>query len=373
MGVFESAPGIFLLLITVRWFQGSAFDKSILAASVHAGLLIAPIVIFTQRRFRLSAPHCMHILLIASAALMSLAGVVTQKHYFTLLAAVAILLQSAATPLLTSIYSENIPATSRGRYFSQCGVIRGVSSVIFATVAGWCLSGRLHLYPVLIAVYAAALLLASALLKRVPGAPRAPQVVASPLACFSHLRSDRVLRETIIAWNLLGFGNLMMIPLRVEYLANGRYGLSLSEVEIALLISTIPNTARLLSIGMWGRVFDKMNFFSLRMLLNFSFAIGTLSFFATNSWALLLCSAVLLGCTAAGGEVAWNLGVTKFTTPDKVPDYMAVHTFFTGLRGVVAPGVGFFLLQYLSPQSLSWICAALIFSSIFVLVRIQKS
>jgi MFS family permease len=111
---------------------------------------------------------------------------------------------------------------------------------------------------------------------------------------------------------LLGFGNLMMMPLRVEYLANHRYGLQLSEAQIALLISTLPNIARLIGTPLWGRIFDTMNFFSLRMVLNVSFLIGTLAFFASDSLALLALSAVLIGFTTAGGDIAWSLWVTKF-------------------------------------------------------------
>jgi hypothetical protein len=246
------------------------------------------------------------------------------------------------------------------------------ASIAFATAAGWAISGRLEMYPFLLAGYVVVLVLAAWLVQRIPvGAPSA-QNNRPMLACFSLLKSDRVLRETTIAWNLLGFGNLMMVPLRVEYLANSQHGLQLSEVDVALLVSTIPNVARLLSTGMWGRAFDAMNFFSLRMILNLSFALGTLSFFATGSWSLLVFSAALLGFTTAGGEVAWNLWVTKFAPPERVPDYMAVHTFFAGVRGIVAPFVGFFLLQYATMQTLSWISAALMFSSVLVLMHTQR-
>ncbi len=373
MGIFESAPNIFILLIIVRWFQGTPADKSLVAAAVHGGLLIAPLVLFVQRRLEISAPRCMFLLLAAAAVMMALAGVASGKRLFTVSAALSIMLQSASVPLLTGIYATNVPATLRGRYFSQCSTIRMAASIVFATAAGWAISGRLEMYPGLIAGYVVVLGLAAWLVQRIPtGAPSAAQSDRSMLACFSLLKSDQILRQTTIAWNLLGFGNLMMVPLRVEYLANSHYGLHLSEIDVALLVSTIPNVARVLSTGMWGRAFDAMNFFSLRMVLNLSFVLGTLSFFATGSWLLLVFSAALLGFTTAGGEVAWNLWVTKFAPAEKVPDYMAVHTFFTGVRGIAAPCVGFFLLQYASIQTLSWISAVLMFSSVLVLARTQK-
>ena len=46
--------------------------------------------------------------------------------------------------------------------------------------------------------------------------------------------------------------------------------------------------------------------------------------------------AIIFGISNAGGDVAWSLWVTKFAPPNRVADYMSVHTFFTGVRGVMA-------------------------------------
>lgn len=371
MGIFESAQGMFILLILVRWFHGSPADKSMVAAADKMGLLIAPLVLFAQRFAKVSAPRSMATLFFLSACAMGAAGMVASKTSFALLATLSVLLASGATPLLTSVYSTNVPAPVRGRHFGRNSAIRVGTSMAFATLAGAALSGRLHLFPWLLGVYAVSLFVAGVLANAVPMVQtetRSPPL----LECFSYLRSDPILRETTIAWMLLGFGNLMMIPLRIEYLANPIYGLKLSEVEIALVVSTVPNFSRLIGTALWGRAFDAMNFFTLRMVLNVSFAVGTLAFFASGSWSFLVCSAAVLGFVNAGGDVAWNLWVTKFAPAERVPDYMAVHTFFTGFRGVVAPATGFFLLQHLQLQTLSWLSASLMFSSLLVLARARK-
>jgi MFS family permease len=140
---------------------------------------------------------------------------------------------------------------------------------------------------------------------------------------------------------LMGTANLMMWPLRVEYLANPRHGLSLAVSTIALLIGVIPNIARLVMSPLWGLLFDRMNFFALRVVLNLGFALGILAFFTSNSMTGLIIGAVVFGISNAGGDVAWSLWVTKFAPAEKVADYMSVHTFFTGVRGVGAPLLAF--------------------------------
>lgn len=370
-GIYESAPSIFILLIVVRWFQGGPFEKSLIPAANPIGFLIAPLAIFLDRRFRSGPSRALSALYGGAALALLLASVVPVEGYFIALCVLAMVMHASGTTFVTSLYSANIPATIRGRSFAQFNLIRIATSIVFASGAGWMLSGRLHLYPVLMAVFALALAGSAWLVKLLP------KVVVqyeqrSLLGCFAYLKTDRLLLDTSVAWMLLGFGNLMMVPLRVEYLANQRYGLNLSEAQIAILISTLPNLARLIGTPIWGRIFDTVNFFSLRMILNISFLVGTLAFFASGSMWVLMLSAVLIGFTTAGGDIAWSLWVTKFAPPERVSDYMAVHTFFTGIRGLIAPAVGFYMLEFVSMRALSWFSALLMALSVFVLWRTQR-
>ena len=108
------------------------------------------------------------------------------------------------------------------------------------------------------------------------------------------------------------------------------------------------------------------------MVLNLGFGLGILSFFFSESMPGLILGAVVFGISNAGGDVAWSLWVTKLAPPDRVADYMAVHTFFTGLRGVVAPWLAFHLLGPLSITTLGWISAGLILlASIMLLPEVK--
>jgi MFS family permease len=119
-------------------------------------------------------------------------------------------------------------------------------------------------------------------------------------------------------------------------------------------------------------LFDTMNFFILRITLNIGFMLGMLSFFATGSVAGLVAGAILFGISNAGADVAWSLWVTKFAPPERVADYMSVHTFFTGVRGVFAPVLGFYLVAGCAPATLGWISAGLILvGSLFLVPEIK--
>jgi MFS family permease len=115
-------------------------------------------------------------------------------------------------------------------------------------------------------------------------------------------------------------------------------------------------------------LFDRMNFFVLRIVLNCGFALGMLSFFGGSHIAWLIVGAIIYGISNAGGDVAWSLWVTKFAPPERVADYMSVHTFFTGLRGVIAPVVAFQLVAHFSVSAISWLGAVMIVLATLLLI-----
>jgi MFS family permease len=246
--------------------------------------------------------------------------------------------------------------------------------MLFSGIFGVVLSGQnIGRFRWLLWMYAVAHLAAAFWTSRCPSQPLTRSDGMHPLRAFRYVKEDRVFRLTLICWMLMGFANLMMQPLRVEYLANPNYGLKLETATVALIVGVIPNVARLLMSPIWGVVFDRMNFFALRVVLNVGFAVSILAFFTSNNMAGLLCGAVLFGISSAGGDVAWSLWVTKFAPPDRVVHYMAMHTFLTGLRGLVAPFVAFYLLGVLSVATLGWIGAGLIVVSALILAREIKA
>jgi hypothetical protein len=275
---------------------------------------------------------------------------------------------SSAVPLMTQVYQENYPAMIRGRLFSRAIMIRIATAAVFSDLAGRFLSTHMDAFRWLLAFFAVAFGAGAYCLSRLPSRPLSLAAGTHPFRALRYAREDRVFRLTLICWMLMGFSNLMMLPMRVEYLANPRYGLELSPAEVAFLVGVVPNSARLLLSPLWGWLFDRMNFFVLRCVLNLGFALGILSFFTSNDLTGLLLGAVIYGVSNAGGDIAWSLWVTKFSPPERVADYMSVHTFFTGVRGVLAPLVAFHVASGISLAALGWFSAALIVLATLLLI-----
>ena len=372
-GIIETAGATFLLLIAVRWFEAGALSKALIAAGGSAGLVLAPWIVTQVEARRWPVSLAASRLAALGAITFLVMAVVPVQPVFVIGAVLAMTASSVAIPLMTQIYQENYPDRERGKLFSRTFMIRIAMAAAFSEFAGRLLTGHIAWFRWLLCVFAAAFTFASFCFARIPSCPLATSGGTHPFRALRFVRDDALFRRTLVMWMLMGFANLMIVPLRVEYLANARHGVTwdgqlLTTAQIALLVGVIPNLARLVMSPVWGRLFDRMNFFVLRIVLNLGFALGMLSFFGGNHLAWLITGAIIYGISNAGGDVAWSLWVTKFAPPERVADYMSVHTFFTGLRGVIAPVVAFQLVAYWPVSAISWLGAGMIVAATLLLI-----
>ena len=63
---------------------------------------------------------------------------------------------------------------------------------------------------------------------------------------------------------------------------------------------------------------------------------------------MIAVGSALFGLARGGGEILWNLWVTKIGNPAYIAGYMSVHTFMTGIRVLIAPFMGFYITSLLN-------------------------
>lgn len=359
-GILESAGATFLLLIALRGFGAGPTAKALVAGALSVGLILSPLLVtwVAARGWSVSRAAA-RVLLLGAAGLLA-AALVPWLPVYVAGAVAGMAAAGAVVPLLTEMFQQNYPAHERGRLFSRTVMVRIVAAAGFSHLAGVFLTWDFDQFRWVLLAFAGAAAAAALCLRGCPTAPLAADGGSHPLRALRFVRDDALFRRTLISWMLMGMANLVMLPLRIEYLASPRHGLEMTAAQIALITAVVPNLARLAVSPVWGRLFDRMNFFALRVTLNLGFALGILAFFTSGSLPGLLLGAVIYGISNAGGDVAWSLWVTKFAPTGRVADYMSVHTFFTGLRGVAAPFLAFYAVQHLSLAALGLISAGFI-------------
>ncbi len=113
-------------------------------------------------------------------------------------------------------------------------------------------------------------------------------------------------------------------------------------VTIHLIVSAIASP-------LWARFFDNKDIFTVRTIAALCWA-GSRIVLAAGLYLLdiriIIFSRVLSGISASLGQLAWRLGHMTFAPPDRDGEYMSSHLMLTGIRGMLAPLIGIFLLKF---------------------------
>ena len=193
-------------------------------------------------------------------------------------------------------------------------------------------------------------------------------VVSFQDVTMKYIIKDKSFGYVLLTWFIMGFANLWTLPLRVDYVTAPEWGIEGSAIYVAMIITIIPETIRMILIPFWASLFDKMNFVVLRMILNLFFGCGVLLFFVTsNPWVIGMGSA-LIGAAFAGGSIAWNLWVTKYAPPGKAGAYMSVHVSLTGIRGTIGPILGYWTVNLIGAQNIGIISFVMMFFATLMLI-----
>jgi MFS family permease len=270
--------------------------------------------------------------------------------------------------MVTAVWQDRVPSRWRGRLF---GIVNSLAAA-FGIATGLGIAGYLGRdvgrYPLVVAALALAVLLGAAAALRLP-ATRLQRSVRNPIRLLGVLVKHRTFGYLNVAWMLLGFGNLSVIPLRMEYVASSQSGLAYSARDVLFLTVVIPQATALVASVIWGRLFDRVDFLVLRVALNVVFMSSIVLFFLPALSHQVLGSLVY-GIGVGGGAVQWNLWVTKYAPRGRTADYMAVHTFLTGIRGLVAPFLAYALLAGFSLSVAIWYCQVMLGASTVMVVAL---
>ena len=367
-GIIESCTSTFFLLVALRAFHAGPTAKSFISAAGNSGLLLTPWVVGLTARRNLPVARVAMVCagVGAAAALGAIPG--HSVTLYVVLSFIAMAAMNVTTPLRTQIYNDNFAPHERGRLVSRTIMIRVGAISVAGLTMGRIVGPGATRFRLLLVIVALAYVNEMFVFARIPSGHLAPAAVGRLRHNLVRAWHDRLLRTTLTSWMLMGIANLMMVPLRVDYLANPRYGLNFSVGKVALLTVFVPAMARIVSSPVYGWIFDHANFFTVRMVLNAGFGASIIMFFSGTTLPMLIIGSAVFGIAQAGGDILWSLWVTKFSPPDRIADDMSVHTFTTGVRGVLAPFIAFPLAQHLAIGWMGALCALLIGCGTLVLL-----
>jgi MFS family permease len=371
-GVLSSGIQTFALFIAIRYYNAGEGLKSLIAAAPFIGMILSlPLVHYTAGK-GLKKSFCSAVPSALASVCLIIAAWIPSLEFYALMITISYICRSAAIPYLTSIYSDNYPHLKRGASFSKPLLLTVAISSLFGLAGSLLLEMNIIYFNWVFTVVGISALAKAWAISLMPSKVIEKTSHNHPFGNFEYVVKDREFGYVLFTWFIMGFANLWVLPLRVDYVASSTYGIEASPLIVALIITIIPETIRFLFIPFWARLFDHMNFIVLRMILNVLFGMGIALFFISKNLLIIGAGSALIGLAFAGGSIAWALWVTKYAPPEKVSAYMSVHVCLTGIRGTIGPMIGYWTAAQVGATMTGWIsCGLMILATIMLLPEIK--
>jgi len=371
-GIVEASFYSSVLLVAIRHFGASDTAKSLLAGGSCLGFLLAPGFLLLIGKCKVPVSRICALLTAGTGTGILLSSSANSAWVYTGWVLAACILAGQVPSLMVHVYSRNYRSGERGRKISGNLMLSAIVGAGTALLIGRLLDDDLNYFrPIAVVVFLFCLCTAFYHLK-IPSAPL-KQDTGGLGQDLRHALKDRLFFWMLTGWMLMGIGNLVTIPLRIEYLANPAYGIDASNTVVLAITLVIPLLTRMASIPVWGWAFDRFNLAFVRIAINLFFLVGLFLYFQTKDLLFLSLAAGLIGWATGGGTMAWTLWVTKVAPSGRESSYMSVHTFFTGLRGVPAPFVGYWIITTLGPSQVGWTSVLLIGLSCLIFLVLAKN
>lgn len=375
-GIIETFSVTFVIFVLDRVFQASDAAKATVISAIGTGLLGGFAVIAAIQHWRIPPSRMAAFIFAAGALAVLVAALATSLTVFVLSVSAAFFLWALTPPLVTQFYRSNYPSGTRGKIFAQISLLRAVVAIVFGLAAGRILEAWIGHYQWVLICIPLAFLWGAWLFWLIPTERQEVNLRRMKRrhlwAAFVWLREDRRFGIAIVSWMFVGIAMLMAGALMTEYVTNADYGRGYTALRVAVVTTVIPTVMQLATSYSWGLLFDRMPFFRLRLLLNAIAALSIVLYFTMPGFAGVCLGAALFGVIRGGGNVAWNLWVTKLAPEEHVGEYMSVHTFFTGLRRILTPWLGFFLLRHYGSGVFALVCFVMVAVSCVFLVPLLR-
>ena len=218
-GIVEASYYSTALLVAIRHFGASDHAKSLIAGGSCLGFLLAPGFLLLMGKSRLPVSRICALLMVGAAVGILLSATANSAWAYTGWVLLACVLAGQVPSLMVHIYSRNYRSGERGRKISGNLMLSAVVGAIAALIIGRMLDHDLNLFRLGAVVIFLFCMCTAFYHLKIPSKPL--KANAGGLSNdLGHALRDRLFFWMLTGWMLMGIGNLITIPLRVEYLAN---------------------------------------------------------------------------------------------------------------------------------------------------------
>ena len=357
---------------------GTERELALFGAMIGGSSLLSPLVSYLGRKISMRSLVVVPNLIVA-CLLLATAIPFGGANVFTLIVGSAFVVQAFPRVAEMNMYRINYPATHRG---AAVGWIKGIASIagLALTLLGyWWFSFQPERYWMVYCFVAVMLFGSTLCYARIPlhrnNVFVQNNVQAPHRAFWEGLKifvRDRRFLLFQLGFAMAGFANHMSMVFVAEVLTEdviaGRTVESLMwaplhdllltfwqperQVVVTLIVGFVvavgPYLFMMSTSPFWGRVLDRINPMIGRSIFNtfqgVAYACYGYGGLTLQIWPFLV-GTVLHAIGLGGGQINWLTGSLYFAPKDRISLYNAVHVGLTGLRGMIAPLCGWYLIS----------------------------
>ena len=294
---------------------------------------------------------------------------------------------SILIPAQNSIYQKNIHHTRRAKVYGYT-----ISLGMLVSVAVTFLAGRIldfheeHFRWILvgtgIAGFISSVLLSTIRLQEpIVEAPCAKVKIRFRDLMLDPIRRTLTLMKTNKAFaaferdfSIYGMGYIMMQPIIPIYMVDK---LQLSYTNNFLAKGILSQVGMLVLSPLIGKLHDRMHPFRFIAASFALLMVFPLLFVLSSLWAgesvlavvIVFIAYTIFGIAMAGVNLSWNMSSIFFAGKEDASMYQSVHVTMTGIRGLIAPVLGFSLLKIMGINSVFYVAAGFLALAALMSIR----
>jgi MFS family permease len=370
-GVIQPLFDSVLMLVAIRYFNAGDFWKGMISASAFAGYLLSAPLTGLLNRSTIRRSGILAVLTGIAALSLLIGGLSGSGAAFAITVSLASAAIHIRQPYFTDLYGESYSSDNRARLISPGLRLNIILALVCGLVYGRVLAKNIAHWNIILFAASAVLGVLAVVLARLPGNKPLPASGGWFKTMLIPFRNP-VFLYVQVSWMIVGFGNLWVQPLKSVYLAEQERGLGLSPDIVTVILVVVPFATQLLFNPIWVRLYQRLSFPAIRIFVNLFFMTSLPLFFLTDNLYVIAFASVLFGAGSAGSPFIWQLWVIRIASPPEIRTYQAAHAFLAGLRGVIAPFIGFTVIQGMSFRGMGFLSGTLALVSILMMFPMMR-
>lgn len=350
-GIYSGAISPFFLLIARERLNAGPFLIGLMTASLFLGNLLS-LLWANAMEGRKKMPFVAGSWYLARGAFLLMIFATTPLR-FAIIVSVAQFLATIASPAYAAIMKDVYPDEHRGRIMGYSRVLVALFMIVSALAVGWLLKYVSHRW---IFPFGAILGIISAYaFSRIQTSDPSTEELANKRSTLKFLKSSFsiLLENRGFAWFassvfVYGFGTLLLSPV---YPIFQNDSLHITYWQLAVL-TNIQSILWMVSYLYWGRYVDVKSPLKATVINVSAAILVPLGYCISFNWWMLIPAHIVAGITNAGIEMAYFNSVMQFSDEGRISHYQALFACILGIRGVLAPFVGAWLISSFVAQEL---------------------